>query len=155
MAGFATRLLAAIIGVWLAVASASAQDSAWLQIEAQPDLPSATAQATAYSGQFRDVSGFRSSTGWYLIVLGPMSADGAAARLADLRGSRQIPNDSFISDGSVFETQFWPPTSPTADTMPTPPRQIKAKRLPFKRSCQNPSCHAHSRSPNFLTSPWP
>ena len=122
MAGVAARLLAAVIGVWLAVASASAQNSAWLQIAAQPDLPSATEQATAYSGQFRDVSGFLSSTGWYLIVLGPMSADGAAARLADLRGSRQIPNDSFISDGSVFETQFWPPTSPTADTMPTPPQ---------------------------------
>ena len=134
MAGVAARLLAAVIGVWLAVASASAQNSAWLQIAAQPDLPSATEQATAYSGQFRDVSGFRSSTGWYLIVLGPMSADGAAARLADLRGSRQIPTDSFISDGSVFETQFWPPTAPTADTMPAAPAPAQIAPLKADQS---------------------
>ena len=153
MAGFATRLLAAIIGVWLAVASASAQDSAWLQIEAQPDLPSATAQATAYSGQFRDVSGFRSSTGWYLIVLGPMSADGAAARLADLRGSRQIPNDSFISDGSVFETQFWPPTSPTADTMPTPPKADQSQTAALQTVVSEPIVSRPQPQPEFSNQP--
>lgn len=109
-----TRLISAF---WIAVAvlvggvsgsAARAQELVWLQVEAQPDLAGAQNRARAYAGQFGDVAGFRLSSGWYAIVIGPVPAIGAESRLADLRGLARVPPDSFVADGGNFRQQFWP-----------------------------------------------
>ena len=96
-----------IFGV-LAPVDAQAQERVWLQVEAQPSLRAAQERARAYAGVFGDVSGFQLSSGWYAIVLGPVDPLDAEGRLADLRGLRQIPGDSFVAGGTNFRQQFWP-----------------------------------------------
>jgi hypothetical protein len=103
-----TRFLLTILAaVWFAAGAARGQE-AWVQIEAMPTLADAEARARAWSAAFPDVSGFRLSSGWYGIALGPYSADAAANRLFALRAERLIPSDSFVSDGGNFRGRFWP-----------------------------------------------
>jgi peptidoglycan hydrolase-like protein with peptidoglycan-binding domain/S1-C subfamily serine protease len=92
--------------LWAGVATA--QDRAWVQIEAHPTLAEAEQQARAYMSVFPDVQGFRLGSRWYGIALGPYSRDDAAVRLTQLRRENLIPVDSFISDGSNFREQYWP-----------------------------------------------
>lgn len=86
---------------------AAAQDQAWLQVEAQPDLATAQDRARAYAALFPNVEGFQTGA-WYAIVLGPMTRDEAGQSLLKLRGENLIPRDSFIADGSAFDLRFWP-----------------------------------------------
>jgi len=116
-----------IIGLVLAscafAPAAQAQDQAWLQIEAHPDLSVAEDRARAYETLFRDVTGFATGRGWYLIALGPQSPGAAAGRLFELRQQGTIPPDSFISDGSNHGQRFWPPGAlpePLADPLAEP-----------------------------------
>lgn len=102
----AVWLFVLVLGLGLAGA-ARAQD-AWVQIEAQPSLREAEERARAYSGVFPNVAGFRMTTGWYAIALGPYTPDEAARQLALLKGERMIPADSFIDDGRRFGLRFWP-----------------------------------------------
>lgn len=88
--------------------TASAQDRAWVQIEAQPTLAQAESRARAYAQAFPDVAGFRMSSGWYAIVLGPYSPEAALARLSQLRAENLIPSDSFIAGGQLFRQPYWP-----------------------------------------------
>lgn len=85
-----------------------AQQSVWLQIEAQPSLREAIDRARAYATLFPNVEGYQTRTGWYAITLGPMSPDVAAARLLALRQENLIPRDSFLSDGTDHNQRFWP-----------------------------------------------
>lgn len=101
-------LLTLCAGVLLA-APLLAQERAWVQIEAQPGLPQAEERARAYAQAFPNVAGFRMSSGWYAIVMGPYSPDDALSRLAALRAENLIPGDSFIAAGSSFRQPFWPP----------------------------------------------
>ena len=87
---------------------AQAQEQAWLQIEAQPDLAGAQDRARAYAALFPDVAGFQLRSGWYAIALGPYAPEAAAGRIFDLKRENMIPGDSFISDGSDHGQQFWP-----------------------------------------------
>ena len=80
----------------------------WLQVEAQPTLSAAQERVRAYAAQFQDVSGYYLGSGWYGIALGPYSAADADSLLRDLLARRVIPADSYISDGSTFQQQFWP-----------------------------------------------
>ena len=89
------------------VAAASAQGTSWLQVEARPSEAQARDRAAAYSARLPNVSGFRLSSGWYAIVLGPYSDTEAAARLAQLRFQGAVPDDSFLSDGGNFRTRFF------------------------------------------------
>ncbi|MGI9393730.1 MAG: peptidoglycan-binding protein, partial [Boseongicola sp.] len=88
-------------------AQASAQGTSWLQVEARPNEALALVRAGDYAARLPDVSGFRLSSGWYAVVLGPYSETEAAARLAQLRISRAIPSDSFLSDGGNFRARFF------------------------------------------------
>ncbi|MFN3823637.1 MAG: trypsin-like peptidase domain-containing protein [Pseudorhodobacter sp.] len=100
-------LLTFCAGLFLAFA-VSAQERAWVQIEAQPTLAQAESRARAYAQAFPDVAGFRMSSGWYAIVLGPYTPDAALARLAQLRAENLIPADSFIAGGQLFRQPYWP-----------------------------------------------
>ena len=105
------KLLAMILGLVAFFGSApvsQAQEQAWLQIEAHPDLAVAQDRARAYESLFLDVTGFATGRGWYLIALGPQAPEAAAGRLIDLKRQGQIPQDSFISDGANHGQRFWP-----------------------------------------------
>ena len=101
-------VVALFVGLGSLSAPVKAQDQAWLQIEAHPDLAVAQDRARAYQTLFSDVTGFATGRGWYLIALGPQVPAAAAARLVDLKRQGQIPQDAFISDGSNHGQRFWP-----------------------------------------------
>jgi hypothetical protein len=103
--------------------TAAAQDRAWVQIEAQPSLTLAQERARAYAAAFGDVAGFRMTSGWYAIALGPYTPEGALDRLAQLRRDNLIPSDSFIANGDQYVAAFWPIgadllTAPVIDAAP-------------------------------------
>ncbi|WP_374376245.1 peptidoglycan-binding protein [Tabrizicola sp.] len=86
-----------------------AQDgTAWVQVEALPDLATAQDRAQAYSSLFPETAGFRLRSGWFGIALGPYPEAEAAARLQTLKREGQIPSDSFIVRSGDFRDQFWP-----------------------------------------------
>jgi peptidoglycan hydrolase-like protein with peptidoglycan-binding domain len=88
--------------------AASAQDRAWVQIEAQPTLTEAEERARAYAAAFSDVAGFRMASGWYVIALGPYDPDSALNRLSELRRDNLIPRDSFVANGDQYRDAYWP-----------------------------------------------
>ena len=104
---FFTRIAALLFGLFVAM-TAAAQEPVWLQIEAQPNQTQAEDRARAYAGVLPDVAGFRLSSGWYAIVLGPYAADDAPARLRDLKRTGLIPNDAYVAEGNSFRDPFWP-----------------------------------------------
>ncbi|MBE2278734.1 MAG: hypothetical protein IAE87_20870 [Rhodobacteraceae bacterium] len=61
----------AVFALIFLVLPARAQDRIWLQIEAQPTLDEAISRAGAYAGAFPNVVGYRLTSGWFAIVLGP------------------------------------------------------------------------------------
>ena len=111
-----------------------AQDRAWVQIEAQPDLNTATDRARAYASVFPTVEGYHLQSGWYGIALGPFTSDQAVEQLQSLMAQNMIPPDSYISDGSSFGDQFWPvggqtglaPEAPITETPITQPPAVEA-----------------------------
>ena len=114
---------------------AQAQDGprAWVQIEAQPTLAAAEGRARAYAGAFPDVVGFRMASGWYAIALGPYTPDGAAARLAGLVADNLVPNDSFVTEGTLFRAAFWPVGANPAEAPVqgvAPPEPVDVTTLP-------------------------
>jgi hypothetical protein len=88
--------------------TATAQQSVWIQIEAQPSLREAEARARDYSAAIGNVAGFALGSGWYGIALGPFTEEDAQVLLRQLRQDRQIPSDSYIADGGSYRRQFWP-----------------------------------------------
>lgn len=105
------RLAVFILGLMAALflsTAARAQDRVWVQIEAQPTLAEAEAQARAYASVFPDVAGFSLGTGWYAVVLGPYTPEAGAARLAELLRDNLIPADSFIALSGSLRAPFWP-----------------------------------------------
>ena len=112
-------LVALLLAVFFLVGpkTAQAQDgTVWLQVEALPDLASATDRAQAYTSLFPETAGFRLRSGWYGIALGPYPADEAALRLRALKREGQIPADSFIAYAKDFGDQFWPLDGAAAGT---------------------------------------
>jgi peptidoglycan hydrolase-like protein with peptidoglycan-binding domain len=85
-----------------------AQETVWLQIEAQPNLNTATNSASQYSSNLQDVNGFGLGSGWYGIVLGPYARADAEALRRQLIRDRLIPRDAFVAEGNNFRQQFWP-----------------------------------------------
>lgn len=101
------RLVATLVFLFWTL-PAAAQQSVWVQIEAQPTLSSAQERARIYAAELEDVSGFYLGGGWYGIVLGPYARADAETVLRRYRGAGQIPADSFIAFGDNFSQQFWP-----------------------------------------------
>ena len=108
----------------------AAQDQAWLQVEALPDLATAEDRARAYSALFPETEGYQIGT-WYAIALGPMTRDEAGQKLLRLRAENLIPADSYIADGTAYGRRFWPQgvVDPVAARRPVlerhAPRQIE------------------------------
>jgi len=102
------KTIAAVIFYVLLSVSAVAQQTAWIQIEAQPTLSAAQERAAIYDRQLDNVAGFSVGRGWFGIMLGPYTRDDAETLLRQLRRDRQIPSDSFIALSRNFGSQFWP-----------------------------------------------
>lgn len=111
------KLLKVILSLMVLALPVQAQDTSWVQVEAQPTLREAQERARAYGAQFgASVSGFQLSSGWYAIAIGPFGVDAAPIELRDMRRAGQIPGDSFVSDGGNYRQQFWPVGAATAVT---------------------------------------
>ena len=125
------RIISALIVSIFMALPAAAQQSVWVQIEAQRTLTGAQDAARGYSAAgVPDVTGFALPGGWYGIALGPYAAIDADSQLNQLRRAGVIPSDSYIVDGGRFRTQFWPvgvtaPSDPvevaTPDVTPATP----------------------------------
>jgi len=106
-----TRVFSVIILFFtfgLRAAFAQQDQGVWVQVEAQPSLRQAQERAQDYASELPDVSGFRLSSGWYAIVIGPYLRSDAEQVLRVYRAERQIPRDSYITFSSAFGQQFWP-----------------------------------------------
>lgn len=118
------RIFSALIFSLFMALPAAAQQTVWIQIEAQRTLTSAQNAARGYSAAgIDDVTGFALPGGWYGIALGPYTETDADTQLRRLRNARLIPSDSYTVDGSRFRTQFWPvgvtaPSDPVAVVTP-------------------------------------
>ncbi len=113
------RAVIAIIFLGFWPVAALAQQSVYIQIEAQPTLTGAQARARAYAGRIENVNGYFLGGRWYGIALGPYAPADANQLLRDLRRRGVIPNDSYIVTGSNFRQQFWP-IGVGAETSPQP-----------------------------------
>lgn len=124
----------------LLLTTLAAQAQTWIQIEARPTEARALDRVEAYAERLEDVHAFRLASGWYAVVLGPYEEDAAAARLLELRLSRAIPRDSFLSDGANFRDQVFSsrspteaapvvaaPTEPVADPVPAEETEAEAR----------------------------
>jgi peptidoglycan hydrolase-like protein with peptidoglycan-binding domain len=98
----------AVLAVLGMAQGAVAQEQAWVQVEALPSLTEAEARAREVAATLPNAAGFQIAEGWYAVVLGPYSPEAAAGALTDLKRSKAIPRDSFITDGSQHRQQFWP-----------------------------------------------
>lgn len=131
------RLLAAAIGIWLAlVPRAVAQQTVWIQIEAQPDLQTALNRARTYAARLPDMNGFALGNGWYGLMLGPYPRGDAEARLRRLRAAAAVPRDSFIAADRDLGRQFWPIADPTLAQTPQP--------IPFPSDAQEDTTPARA-----------
>ena len=112
----------------------------WVQIEARPNEASALERAADYAARLADVNGFRLNSGWYAVTLGPYSAADAQATLGQLRASRAIPADSFISDGANFGERFFGADTAAALAIqpaePLPPLQPGEETLAEARAAE-------------------
>lgn len=104
-----TRIFRSLVFIIFTLAGpAAAQDTVFIQIEAQPSLTQAEDSLRQYASQVQDVNGFALGGGWYAIALGPYSDDEAPALLRNLRRAGLIPRDSYVARPSDFQRQFWP-----------------------------------------------
>ncbi len=80
----------------------------WIQVESKKDIIEARDRAQFFARSFPDTRAFMTTTGWYAIAIGPLPRDVARRQLARLRADGRIPRDSFLSDGRIYVSQFWP-----------------------------------------------
>ncbi len=106
---FLQRVLAlTVVAFFGLVGTAQAPNRVWVQIEAHPNLATAEARVRAYSQLLDNVNGFRAVTGLYAVALGPYDSDAGSLVLQQLLGQGLIPRDSFLEDGDLYATQFFP-----------------------------------------------
>lgn len=97
----------------------------WVQVESTPTLTGVMERLRDYAARLPDVQGFQTSTGWYVVVLGPYSGADAARLRRDYLSRRAIPRDAYLSDGTGYLKQIWPagmmhPSAPSVPQAPPP-----------------------------------
>jgi S1-C subfamily serine protease len=129
------RILSALFFSIFMTLPAAAQQSVWVQIEAQRTLTGAQNAARGYAAAgVPDVTGFALPGGWYGIALGPYEPIDANTQLRRLQNARAIPADSYIVDGNGFRTQFWPVgvTAPSGSVAVDPPATTTPDLTPIE-----------------------
>ena len=139
-----TRILL-VLAVCLTVffpLNAVAQQSVWVQVEAQPTQAQAEDRARIYASRIDGVAGFKLPGRWHAIVVGPFDASLAPREWNRLTLSGQVPSDAYIVDGRSFQEQFWPaagaitvqPLEPATEgateVAAAPPEPIPAEETP-------------------------
>ncbi len=97
-----------VLALTLLGSPAQAQDRLWVQIESLSELTNAEQRVRAYAQLVENVNGFRTDAGLYAIAVGPFDEAGATTVLQQLRTQGLVPRDSFVTDGALFATQFFP-----------------------------------------------
>lgn len=105
---FLQGLMALTVVFFGFVGSAQAQNQVWLQIEAHPNLATAEQRVRAYAQLVENVNGFRATTGLYAVALGPYDPGTGQLVMQQLLGQGLIPRDSFLEDGDLYASQFFP-----------------------------------------------
>ena len=80
--------------------------SVWIQLEAQPDRPSALKSISRYMQDFSNVVGFDIGAGWFGVALGPYQAYTVDTIWQNLHSSGMIPVDSFTTTGTSYRSQI-------------------------------------------------
>lgn len=94
-------------------------ETAWIQLQALPDLPSAQDSARSFElGLGEAVAGFALGTRWYVVVIGPYAPSAAAGKMAALKSAGRIPRDAYITDGTDYGAPFWPSENAAAQPLP-------------------------------------
>jgi hypothetical protein len=102
-------LFAALLFLLLAPVAALAQVSHWVQIEAHATLRTAEDFAKRYEERIGNIAGFRIAGGWYGLAVGPFATpEDAEIRRAQLLAAREIRDDAYVTDNSIYGQQFWP-----------------------------------------------
>ena len=105
--------------------SASAQEQRWVQIEAQRVLEDALDRARQIERQLGNVSGFRLTSDWYAISVGPFESEVDAFNVRrQLRAEGVIPADAFVSNGSDYVERFFPTDGAPASSALTIPDEV-------------------------------
>ncbi|WP_341861895.1 serine protease [Gymnodinialimonas sp. 57CJ19] len=105
---FLQGLMALSFVVFGFVGSAQAQNQVWVQIEAHQSLAAAEQRVRAYAQLVENVNGFRATTGLYAVALGPFDPETGQLVIQRLLGQGLIPRDSFLEDGDLYASQFYP-----------------------------------------------
>ncbi len=135
--------IATLVAVILVPVAALAQASHWVQIEAHATLRTAEEFATRYEERIGNISGFRIAGGWYALAVGPYdSAEQAEARRAALIAAREIREDAYVTDDSIYGQRFWPvggqPSAPAVPTEDAPARDAGQTATPQEPVAQEP-----------------
>ncbi|GGC03815.1 peptidoglycan-binding protein [Marivita lacus] len=109
---------------------ASAQESVYVQIEAQPSLSVAEDRLRDYASILPDVNGFDLGRGWYGIALGPYPRNEANDVLRSLLAQRLIPSDSYLEEPGRYGQRIWPIGAGPATLPPVTAPQIEAAPEP-------------------------
>lgn len=120
--GLASLMLLVLLGVAsVTPQSAQAQDRAWIQIESTANLRQVQERARLYAEVIDDIVAFRANTGLYAVAIGPYNPADARVILRNLLNQGLVPRDSFVSNGAIYTTQFFPIG---ADDLATPTTAI-------------------------------
>ena len=123
----------AIFLFWSYAASAqlASTGSVWIQLEAQPDRPSAMRSIKRYMRDFGNVVGFNIGAGWFGVALGPYKEDAVEAVWQEFHRSGLIPRTSFITTGTSYRSQIPLPTVAQEDpAQPTSPEMLSVAMVP-------------------------
>ena len=107
--------------------------SVWIQLEAQPDHPSALQSIERYTQYFGNVVGFDIGAGWFGVALGPYAEDAVEAVRQDFHSSGLIPRTSFITTGTSYRSQILlPAVAPDEPAQPTSPVLLPMATSPIE-----------------------
>lgn len=125
-------LFAALLILLFAPVMALAQVTHWVQIEAHATLRTAEDFAKRYEERIGNIAGFRIAGGWYGLAVGPFATpEDAEIRRVQLLAAREIREDAYVTDNSIYGQQFWPVGGQAA----TPePMTVEPPVAPFARA---------------------
>lgn len=105
--------IVAVLTIWTQVVLAQTVPSglSWVQIAAHPEKSQALERISNYTKNFGNIVGYEIGAGWYGIALGPYTRTFAEDALNEYIGSGLIPEDSFVTNGTSYQTQYYPLTN--------------------------------------------
>ena len=116
---------------YAALAQLASTGSVWIQLEAQPDRPSAMHSIKRYMRYFGNVVGFNIGAGWFGVALGPYEEDAVEAVWQEFHRLGLIPRTSFITTGTSYRSQIPLPTVAQDDpAQPTSPEMLSVAMVP-------------------------